>query len=177
MRSYNILFPPPQVCIFPQQSSIIHISQLSPRDNSSLVDNKRYEYHGKGVKFLHAMIPIYPPKWPHVDKVKKQEESYNLFRCAYKCIDDYASKFLSFRRDLELNGLHYDMRKIRTLFILSLGRDLNTLHNKMMNLPAGWETKDFGHLTMLAHQHPETVKDNRAQNKTQKEIVNQKNEK
>ena len=102
------------------------------------MDNNTSDYCGKEVEFLRSMIPIYHPKWPHAEKVNKQSELYNLFWHSNECIDDYEYIFLSFRRDIEWNGVHYDMIKLRTMFILGLGGKFTTLHNNMIDLPVSW---------------------------------------
>ena len=69
----------------------------------SLIYIKTYDYHGKVVEFLHAMIPMYHLKWPHAEKVKKQMKFYNLFWSIDKCIYKYVSKLLSFERFCDWN--------------------------------------------------------------------------
>ena len=63
---------------------------------------------------------------------------------------------------LKRNGVHYDMRKPRTLLILSLGGYLLTLHNNMPDISAGWETEDFEQLEVFARQYLVTVINNGA---------------
>ena len=69
------------------------------------------------------------------------------------------------------------MRKLCTLFILSLEGFFTNLHNNMTDLPDSWETEDLEQLTALACQYLATVVRNRARNKLQQEIVKQENKK
>ena len=140
------------------------------------MDNKTSEYRGKGVEFLRAMIPIYRPTWPPTLKLRRHKDFLTMFRRNTESVDQYASKFLNAKRELEWNNVTKTPAELRELFILSLGADFTSLHNTMSSLPDGWETDNIEELTTLARKFLATVVSNRERNKIQREMAKKENE-
>ena len=82
MRSHNTL-----LCTTQTEAAVYLVNHLYSKVSNCLkfkggslylMDNNTSEYHEKVVDFLHLIIPIYRPKWPHAKHFKKQEELYKL---------------------------------------------------------------------------------------------------
>ena len=65
----------------------------------------KHKYRNLGIEYLHAMKPIFHPKWPTATQPQKMVEFLQHFRTPDQSIDQYANSFKRKLCELRYNSL------------------------------------------------------------------------
>ena len=140
-------------------------------DAGLLMKSSAHRYRNLGIEYLHAMKPIFHPKWAPSEVSTKISAFYAHFRQPTATIDQYASHFKRMVRELAYNNVSLPPSQMSQQFIQGLGPEFMTIRN-LPTLPIEFQSTDIDDLTAVARTTLANIKGNRDMQQRQRAITN-----
>ena len=126
--------------------------RLSITGNAEKLMMTKKHAWGKGLLYLSILKSTYKETLYRADLLKKETEFSNLFITQNETIDDFASRCIELKDQLQDHGIHTPPESMKTRFIMGLGplfTDIQQVQDE--DLPKRWQTVDIQSLVQAAN--------------------------